>query len=554
MSSVTPPPPPTPPAAPPAPAPSVVVPQPSPALLALELGAKLDARILGADAQGRILIDTRVGQIAVQTNIPLPPSGPLQLQVQSLGNQVLLLITAIHGKAPAAALRSLSGLLPATLPGLGAQSGNPAKGPASAPGGTGSTATSGGAGTAATSNAAPVTLTEGATLKATLLRPGTAIPGRTGGGPAVSAGATGATARAGGLPGAAGNSAATPGTGGSPVSTGAPVQLPAGSAFVVRALAVQPPGGGGQVAPPGAAAPSGGALTLAPGLQLTGTVAASGGGNATVVQTHAGPASLATATALPPGSGVTLEVIEIQRPQMTAETAQLHQRLAHAISQSGQWPALDETLDTVNEFQPALVQQLVHAVLPRPDSTLAANLLFFLFALRGGEVRSWMGDAPARALEKIKPGLLGQLRDDFSGLARLTDDPPAGEARMTPIPLAHGGQIEQVKLWLNRLDEEDDDDADGRKGPGTRFVVDVTLSRLGRLQLDGFVQDGTKRFDLIVRSEHKLETQVQNGIRDIFEGAGEISGSKGGLAFQAAPPGFIDTEPQAPKTGLGLTV
>ena len=105
MSSVTPPPPPGPPAPPPPPAPSVVVQQPPPALLALEIGAKLEVRVAGTDGQGRILIDTPVGQLAVQSNTALPSSGPLQLQIQSLGAQALFLITAIHGKSPAAALR-----------------------------------------------------------------------------------------------------------------------------------------------------------------------------------------------------------------------------------------------------------------------------------------------------------------------------------------------------------------------------------------------------------------------------------------------------------------
>lgn len=557
MSSVTPPPPPSPPAIPPPPAPSVVVQQPPPALLSLDIGAKLEARLAGIDGQGRILIESPVGKLAVQTTTALPANGPVQLQVQSLGSQVVLLITALHGKPPVAALRALTGLLPPTLPGLGANPGSPARGLGAAgqPGTAGITQGRGLAGTA------PVQLTEGTTLRATLLRPATALPG-TGSGASAGANPSAApnagnpaTATAGGrIANAAGRISGVHRTGATgpatapSASAGSAIQLPAGTIFTVRALNVQP--GTPQPAPP-TIAPT---MPLSPGLQLVGTVSTSGAPGQTIVQTHAGPVSLATAMALPPGTRVTLEIVDLPRPTPPTENAAMHRRLGQAILQSHQWPALDEAVDTLAELNPTMAQQLVNAVLPRADHTLAANLLFFLFALRGGDLRQWLGDAPARALERLKPALLGRLRDDFSGLARLAEEPPSGDGRVLPIPLVHGAEIEQVRLWLRRRDEEDSDEDDQRSGPGTRFVVDLTLSRLGRLQLDGFVKDGSKRFDLIVRSERKLTAEVANGIREIFEGANEISGVSGGLAFQAAPPGFVDTERPAADGGLGLVV
>ena len=39
----------------------------------------------------------------------------------------------------------------------------------------------------------------------------------------------------------------------------------------------------------------------------------------------------------------------------------------------------------------------------------------------------------------------------------------------------------------------------------------------------------------IIRSKH-----VQNDIRAIFEDAQELTGTSGGLRFQAAPPKFVD--------------
>ena len=569
MSSVTPPPPPTAPAAPPAPAPSVVVPQPNVALLALEIGTKLEVKVAGTDGQGRVLIDTPVGQLAVQSNTPLPASGALQLQVQSLGSQVLLLITAIHGKVPAATLRSLTGLIPPALTGPGSALGQAARGAQAAAGGTQQAGTqSGGVGQAPGASAAPIQLTAGTTLRATLLKPASVLPGAagvsatpaTGGNAAAAAGTSGATTAAGhvGRIAALANAARslataaglTRGGGGLPAGAAstAATTLPAGANFTVRVLGLQPAAQSGPAPIAQSTAP------LSPGLQLSGTVTSGSSGGQTVVNTHAGPISLATQAQLPAGTRVTLEVVELPKPHIAAEQAMLSRRIGEGILQSHQWPALDDAVETLSQLHPSVAQQLVAAVLPRVDHALAANMLFFLFALKGGEIRQWMGDAPARALERSKPGLLDRLKDDFAGLSKLTEEPPKGEARVMPFPLVHGGEIEQAKLLLRRQDDEEDEDEDGRKGPGTRFVVDVTLSRLGRLQLDGFVQDETKRFDLIVRSDRKLAAEVQNGIREIFEGAGEISGAKGGLAFQAAPPGFVDTGGKKTQAGLGVVV
>jgi hypothetical protein len=562
MSSVTPPPPPTAPAAPPAPVPSVVVPQPNAALMALEIGAKLDVKVTGTDGQGRVLIDTPVGQLAVQSNTPLPASGPLQLQIQSLGSQVLLLITAIHGKVPAAALRSLTGLIPPTLTGTGSGLGQAARGNPAAAGGTQHAgAHTGGIGQSAGTAAAPVQLTAGATFRATLLKPASVLAGTAGtsaaaGGSAAAGAGTNSAANAAGhggrvaaLANAARSFASAAGLtrGGGGLPAGA-TPLPAGTNFTVRVLGLQPAAQGSPTPPAQATTP------LSPGLQLSGTVTGGGAGGRTVVQTHAGPISLATQAQLPAGTRVSLEVVELPKPHVAAEQAMLSRRIGEGILQSHQWPALDDAVETLSQLHPSVAQQLVAAVLPRVDHALAANMLFFLFALKGGEIRQWMGDAPARALERSKPGLLDRLKDDFGRLSKLTEEPPKGEARVMPFPLVHGGEIEQARLLLRRQDDEEEEDEAGRKGPGTRFVVDVTLSRLGRLQLDGFVQDETKRFDLIVRSDRKLATDVQNGIREIFEGAGEISGAKGGLAFQAAPPGFVDTGGNKAQAGLGVVV
>ena len=544
MSTVIPPPPPAPPAVAPAPLPSAIVVQPPAALSSLDIGARLEALVTGLDARGQVLVETSVGRLALQTNISLPANGPIQLQLQSVGNQVLLLITGIDGKPPAQALRALTTALPATLTaaqpsGSGTAQGTPASGAGAA---INTPNIAPGAGTAVTP-AVPVNLTVGSTLGATLLQPATVQFG------AAASPTSGPSS--GGIPATTGQAAASPapaaGTAATPTSPGTNIIVPAGSTMQVKVISVQPPG----TAQP--SAPTGQPLSLA--MRLTGTVASSPTPHQAIVNTQAGPVAVAIANPPPAGSLLTFEITQLPRAQATPIDHAVIQRLGQVIAETRQWPVLEEAFKTLLESHPATAQQLANAVLPRADSSLSTNLLFFLFALRGGNVLNWLGDAPARALERLKPALLGRLRDDFAGLSRLADEPTGPDGRTLPIPFANGQEIEQLRLLIRRREEDQEDEEDERQGPGTRFVVDVDLTKLGRMQLDGFVQDGTKRFDLIVRSDRRLPLNVQNGIRDIFEGANEISGNGGGLTFQAAPPNFVETTGNTEgDSGLGFVV
>ena len=175
-----------------------------------------------------------------------------------------------------------------------------------------------------------------------------------------------------------------------------------------------------------------------------------------------------------------------------------------------------------------------------------------MVALAGGDFRAWIGDGLARALQKIRPGLLIRLGDDFGRLRAIADEPrPGGEWRTFYIPFMSGAEMEQVRLSMRPVGENPDDEEEGKKG--TRFIVELDLSRMGRFQLDGLVCKKDKRLDLIVRTENKLPQEIRVGIRDIFQETGDVTGLKGGISFQAAPANFVEivgTEPAEDHLGL----
>jgi len=562
MSTVTPPPPPPPPVPQLSAQPSAVVSNPPTTLSSVAAGTRIDAIIVATTPDGRVEVETKLGRFLMQPNVALPKEGPIQLQVQTLARHLFVTITSIHGKQPAVALRGL---------GL-------AGGPAASTGGLTASATgtaaSAAAATPQSQSAPPAQLAAGATITATVLKSvqqgpsnlrgagGTAAATGTAGGmqtanktAGTQASASSAQATATGSSGQANSAAgarAAAAYGGQTVGRAAPggtVMIPSGNAYTVRVTGLQNPA-------PGAPTPTAPTVTgpaITSGQVLSGIVSASPSPNATVVQTHAGPISLAAPANLPVGTTVQLEVLSQLPNQSNGVDGTASKRMGLFMLQSRQWPALDEAFNALRESNPTAAMQLINAAMPRPDAALAANILQFLMGVRSGEVAAWIGDGPARALQRDKPDILNRLREDFRSLGRLAEEPVSGDWRALPVPMASGAEIQQIQLLMRKI-QGDEEDKEDRPGPGTRFIVDVDLSRMGRLQLDGYVQDDTMRFDLVIRSEARLADKVQNDIRAIFEETEEITGTSGGLSFQAAPPKFIEVSSHDLADDVGLVV
>lgn len=497
MSSVTPPPPPTtpPPAPAPGPGPTLTVLDPSAQLTRLRPGARLAAVVSARLGQGLFQLQTPRGTLTVQTGLPLPEGGALDLLLRATAPKVQFQIAAIDGRPPQAALR--------------APAGPPAPGATPSPG-------AGGVG--GTAPGPP--LAAGATLTATLLRP---APGAaaTPGPPASQAVPPGGAPGAPQLPGTAAPSSEHP-------PAPAKTALPAGTKIAVKVLAVTPS--------TGPAARPAGVTVIEAGRVLTGTVAGKTDAGQPIVHTRAGVMALAARATLPDGARVTMEVTAPPVLPKMPEGMPLRDGLLLARG----WPGLNDAIQALGEASPAAARHFVNTVVPQPGPQLAANILFFLMALQGGDMRAWLGAETHRLLQRSRPDILTRLGDDFSRLARMAEEPVSGEWRVALIPFYSESELRQLRLYSRPHGS----DGEGEGPSGTRFVVDVDLSRLGRLQIDGLVRGGGKHLDLIVRTEAPLPGEMAGDIRQIFLDAKELTGFTGGIGFQAAPPDFVEVAPE----------
>ncbi len=194
---------------------------------------------------------------------------------------------------------------------------------------------------------------------------------------------------------------------------------------------------------------------------------------------------------------------------------------------------LQQVMTALAQISPHLAQQVFSARMPQPNGQLSGTLLFFLNSLRQGNMRGWLGENAADALARAgKATLLAQLAEHMAPSGLPAHDPVAGEWRAYSVPLHYDGQFHPFPLYVRR-EASKQDDARANVAPAAsqvRFLIDIRMSRLGAMQLDGLVQP--KKLDMVLRSEAKLPPALPNELRESYARLLEALGYQGGLSFQ----------------------
>ncbi len=246
-----------------------------------------------------------------------------------------------------------------------------------------------------------------------------------------------------------------------------------------------------------------------------------------LVETSGGVLRLDLARPLDPGTRLLLAPVETEaeppRPAPAATTA--------LLGAGRDWPALRDVMDALRTIAPEAAREAMERAVAQPGARMAHTALFFLAALRGGDLAGWLGRDTLRRLDEQGRGdPVRRLAGDFAQLTRLGaqgQSTQGGHWQATMFPVFGGESFDRVRLFVR--DNRDGDGADEDAG-GTRFVVELGLSRLGELQLDGFLRE--RRFDLILRSRAALDDEARRDIATIFDDGLALAGLGGSLAFQ----------------------
>lgn len=296
--------------------------------------------------------------------------------------------------------------------------------------------------------------------------------------------------------------------------------FPAGAEIGVRIVAASLPGEPIPAADPRPA----GALPL-----TVATVVGQTPAGHPVVDSEAGRLVLAVKAPLPAGTALLIEL----PPQGLADGAlppQAGTPLQALTRLSQGWPALGAALATLGANGDVIAAQALTAKLPQAGPQLAAGLMTMLNQLAAGEAGEWLGAVVQQALERLgKRELVDRLQTELRQLSRLAVEPSGGDWRVMFLPLRHGDELHQMNLYIRGRRKGGDK---GELDTGTRFIVEVDMTRLGPLQLDGLVHG--RRFDLMLRSRAPLSPAMRRDIEAIFDEARGLSGFAGTIGFQVA--------------------
>ena len=177
-------------------------------------------------------------------------------------------------------------------------------------------------------------------------------------------------------------------------------------------------------------------------------------------------------------------------------------------------------------------------MLPTPTPNFVPTALFFLAALRLGSVESWLGENTLRSLQQAgKKELAERLGSDFGKLSSLSKETLADGWRSISMPLLYDDQLSQMQFYVRRqYDQDGENEEDGAK-PATRFIMNLNLSRMGEMQLDGFIRK--KNFDVILRTEEKLPFNMRQELMKRFaQGLDQVQ-MQGKISFQTRKESWI---------------
>ncbi len=243
------------------------------------------------------------------------------------------------------------------------------------------------------------------------------------------------------------------------------------------------------------------------------------------------------ATNLMPGASFTV----LPQPTMSAPLPATPPTVFELLN-GFRWPVFDEFMDlTGMQFPGSPATQTLANILPNPaqPAKIPAAALLFIAAVKAGDINAWLGEKNVDSLRRMgKAEFVSRMVREFSGLNKLASEPVTPEWRGMSIPMYGEGQIDKIQLYYRHSDHGDDrDEEQAQKGRGTRFIMDLNLSQMGPVQLDGYVRG--KIVDLAVRTQHPFSAAMRHTMTQRYIRALEAGGFEGSLIFQPQSDKFV---------------
>lgn len=215
------------------------------------------------------------------------------------------------------------------------------------------------------------------------------------------------------------------------------------------------------------------------------------------------------------------------------------------------WPALDEMVTTLSNLSPAAAASLIRTI-PTPGNAaqMGPAALLFMAAIKAGDLSAWVGERRIDALMRAgKTALITRMAQDVTTLSRIANEPVSGDWRGMMIPLNWQGEVHKVMLYTRR-DGSEQNGTEHSGGGQTRFIFDLSLSRMGDVQIDGLARGD--RLDMVVRSQHPFSSPMQASMRAAYARSLTDTSLHGELTFQGDPRGWGNVVKRTETVGVEI--
>lgn len=213
---------------------------------------------------------------------------------------------------------------------------------------------------------------------------------------------------------------------------------------------------------------------------------------------------------------------------------------------------LQQIMQALVKIDPQAAQNVMKYNLPQPNQMLPGTLLFMLSALSQGDFKDWLGKSTLEKLSKTDSlGLLEKLAGELAQNSGVARDTTVGEWKSLAVPFYDSEQYQLLRFYVrNDKQQGQQKEQSGNRptSPQTRFLIEISLSRLGAMQVDGLAQ--TKKLDLVMRSERPLPPTLPNELRSLYITTLEAIDFTGSIRFQTGRQNWIHMHQDNPIKGV----
>jgi hypothetical protein len=171
---------------------------------------------------------------------------------------------------------------------------------------------------------------------------------------------------------------------------------------------------------------------------------------------------------------------------------------------------------------------------------LSSQILFFIAALKGGDISNWLGERNSNTLKAERGGaLFSRMARGFEGLSRGLNEASNvqnGEWRSASIPTFFGADLSKLNMHIRDYFHDGLSDDELLEKPDKRFVIDFSLSRMGDMQIDSLMThpsaDGVRRLETVLRTQEGLGSEMRQELRQKYSAVMRGVGYHGYLDFQ----------------------